>query len=113
MQDNVWENVTTQCQIDECYGEERWLRRVDDNCFVSVLHRMTGFGYMEWETAIRVNKDLPEGQERTWRDNSCDIIRGDHREELSTMNREELIGWYHTNINGNKNSIETILDALS
>jgi hypothetical protein len=109
MKDNIWKNVTTRRQTDDEHGEERWLRQVDDKCFVSVLHRMTGFGYMEWETAIRVNKDLPEGRERTWKDNSCDIIRGDWRDELSTMNREELLEWYRDNIDGNRNSMETIL----
>ena len=112
MQEQIWKDVTSEYQKNEGYAEERWMRTVDENCWISVLHRMTGFGYMEWETAIRVKKDIPEGQERTWRDTTCDIIGGDRREELSTMNKEELLEWYSNNINGNRNSMETILEAL-
>jgi hypothetical protein len=103
MQEEIWKEVTTQYQKDEGYGEERWLRMVEENCWVSVLHRMTGFGYMEWETAVCVRED---GKQKT------NIIRGDWRNELSTMNKEELLRWYDDNIEGNKNSMETFLDLL-
>lgn len=104
MESEIWKDVTSQYQKDEGYGEERWVRTVDENCWVSVLHRMTGFGYMEWETAICIRHD---------NDQKTNIIRGDRREELSTMNRDELLEWYCLNIDGNRNSMETILEALS
>lgn len=102
MEQEIWENVTSDYQKSEGYGEERWLRKVDDDCFVSVLHRMTGFGYMEWETAIRVPSE-----------NIFYMICGDRRQELSNLNREELVVWYHDNITGNKNSMDTLLETLS
>ena len=91
-------------------GGERWLRRIDDKCWVSVLHRLTGFGYMEWETAIVFL--IEEGSRpKRWAsdDRDCLIIRGDWREELATMPKEHLRDWYAAHIDGNRNSMETII----
>ena len=33
-------------------GGSRHVRTLSEKCWISVLHRMTGFGFMEWETAI-------------------------------------------------------------
>ena len=104
MDSEIWKNVTSRYQKDDGYGEERWVRAVDENCWVSVRHRMTGFGYMEWETAICT---------RNSGDQTTNIIRGDWREELSYMNRDELLEWFLLNIDGNRNSMETILEALT
>jgi hypothetical protein len=109
MNKEIWVNVTESYQ--EQNREERWLRQVNDNCFVSVLYRLTGFGYREWETAIviiRPIKDLGEGKER-----DLLMIAGDRRSELETMDQQELVDWYYQNIEGNKNSFDTLIDNLS
>jgi len=96
---------------DSDTGGERWLRLISQDCWISVLHRLTGFGYMEWETAI-VFVHAVEGRERTWKDRDCLIIQGDRREELLTMRPGNLRPWYEANIDGNRNSFETLLDAI-
>lgn len=72
---------------------------------------MTGFGYMEWETAILTRKPEAE-RDGTWKDISCKIIIGDHRDELGTMPKDQLMPWYEQHISGNRNSMETLLEAL-
>ncbi len=92
---------------------ERWIRRIDPKCWISALHRRTGFGWMEWETAIVFI--IEEGSRpKRWAsdDRDCLIIAGDRREELATMPKEQLRQWYADNISGNRNSIETILEAV-
>ena len=101
--DNVWQDVTTDYQ--RSIGDERYIRTIDANCWISVFHRMTGFGYREWETAI-VMRDEPE-KAKQFR-----IIEGDRREELATMPKSELAAWYDANIEGHRNSFESILDAV-
>jgi hypothetical protein len=94
-------------------GGERWIRRIDAKCWISVLHRMTGFGWMEWETAIVFI--IEDGSRpKRWKsdDRDCLIIGGDRREELATMPKEQLRQWYEDNINGNRNSMGTLLHAL-
>lgn len=105
----VWEEVTTDYER-ECDGE-RWLRSIDPKCWVSVLHRRTGFGYMEWETAIVFVHDVGD-RPLTYKDRDVLIIAGDRRDELATMPKEQLRQWYVDNIDGNRNSMETILHAL-
>lgn len=94
-------------------GGECWLRKLDPKCWISVLHRRTGFGWMEWETAI-VFLVEPGSRPKRWESDDCDclIIGGDWREELATMPKEQLRDWYAANIDGNRNSMETILHTL-
>lgn len=89
---------------------ERYLRRIDSDSWISVLYRLTGFGYYEWETALCFLHPV-EGRERTWKDLDCLIIAGDRRNELNDMPKEQLRDWYARNITGNRNSMETILEA--
>ncbi len=94
-------------------GGERWIRNVDPKCWISVLHRRTGFGWMEWETAIVFI--IEEGSRpKRWEsdDRDCLIIAGDRREELAEMPKEQLRQWYQENIEGNRNSMETLLVNL-
>lgn len=102
-----FEDITEQWNRDE--GGERWIRRIDPSCWLSALYRLTGFGWHEWETAIVFVHD--GGQDRTWRDRDCLIIAGDRRAELNDMPKDKLRAWYESNINGNRNSMETILEA--
>lgn len=94
-------------------GEERWLRQIDPKCWISVLHRRTGFGWMEWETAI-VFIIEPGSRPKRWEsdDRDCLIIAGDRREELATMPKERLRTWYAENIDGNRNSMETLIHKV-
>lgn len=72
---------------------------------------MTGFGYMEWETAICWHLPVV-GRDRTWKDRKCLIIAGDRRDELAALVEDELAVWYYSNIEGHRNSMETLLEAL-
>ena len=92
MSEEIWKEVGIGQYRD---GDRRWVRTVNENCWVSVLDRMTGFGYREWETAIcSKSPDL------------CNIIVGDHRETLSEMGEDELFEWYDQNIDGNREYYE-------
>ena len=53
-----FEDVTADWQQRE--NEKRYLRVIDDRCWISVLYRLTGFGYYEWETAIVFVAEVPE-----------------------------------------------------
>lgn len=94
-------------------GGERWIRRIDPKCWISALYRLTGFGWMEWETAI-VFVIEPGSRPKRWEsdDRDCLIIGGDRREELEAMPKEQLREWYAATIDGNRNSMETLLHAL-
>jgi hypothetical protein len=108
----IWMEVTSNYQLVQ--GEERWVRSIDPKCWISVLHRRTGFGYMEWETAIVFIIEPGSRQQRYASDDrDCLIICGDWREELSTMPKEQLRDWYNKNIDGNRNTMETLLEALN
>ena len=91
-------------------GGERWIRHIDPKCWISVLCRRTGFGWREWETAIVFVLE-PGSRPKRWDsdDRDCLIIAGDRREELAAMPKEHLRDWYAANIDGNRNSMETIL----
>jgi len=86
--------------VDVDDDEERFVRTVSDNMWVSVLHRLTGFGFWEWETAICTREPR-----------SCNIVSGDRRNELATLNESELLAWYEEH-KTEKNSMESLLDAL-
>lgn len=94
-------------------GGERWIRRIDPKCWISALYRRTGFGWMEWETAL-VFVIEPGSRPKRWESDDRDvlIIAGDRREELATMPKEQLRDWYAANIGGNRNSMETLIHAL-
>lgn len=104
-----WKDVSSDWNREE--GGERWVRIVSEDCFLSYLYRMTGFGYMESETALRIKLPV-EGRERTWRDTTCDIVLGDRREQFNDMTKEELVKWYADNADMNRNSMGTIIGAL-
>lgn len=105
----MFEDITSEYEKSE--GGERWIRRIDSRCHISVLHRRTGFGYMEWETALVFTADTGD-RKPTSKDVECLIIRGDRREELAAMPKEELRSWYKRNIEGNQNSMETLLSEI-
>ena len=107
----AWRDVTEPHVRDD--GGERWVRVIDDKCWISVLHRMTGFGYMEWETAIVFIIDDGSRPKR-WPSDDRDvlIIRGDWRDELAGMPKDRLREWYADRIDGNRNSIETVIEAM-
>ena len=90
-------------------GGERYLRRIDERCWISVLYRLTGFGYWEWETAIVFVADVPQP---THMDRELLIIRGDWREELNDMPKEQLRAWYAARIDGNRNSWDTLMGMI-
>ena len=89
-------------------GEERYVRQIDDKCWISVLYRLTGFGYREWETALVFVPDVETQDNRR----EVLIIRGDWRQELNDMPKEQLRDWYARNIDGNRNSMDTFLNAV-
>lgn len=99
--------ATTDWQERE--HEERHVRLIDNRCWISVLHRLTGFGYWEWETAIVLVADVPEP---TYKDREMLIIRGDWRSELDDMPKEQLRAWYAARIDGNRNSWDTFTRAI-
>lgn len=109
MNESPFEECTEQWDREN--GGQRFVRSIDKDCWISVLHRMTGFGYMEWETALCFNHEVV-GRPRTWQDRDTLIIAGDRREELATMPKEQLRQWYADNIDGNRNSMETLLETL-
>ena len=80
--------------------DERFVRTVSDNVWVSVLHRLTGFGWWEWETAICTKEPR-----------TCNIVTGDRRTELEYMTEDAVLAWYEEH-KAEKNSMETVLDAL-
>jgi hypothetical protein len=90
------------------HGEERFIRQLDPDCWISVVYRITGFGWHEWETAICFQSFDAAGK----RDFECHIIAGDRRRELENMPKELLMPWYTANIEGNRNSMDTLLEAL-
>lgn len=108
---SVFEECTDDFEREN--GGERWIRRINPKCWISVLHRRTGFGWMEWETAL-VFVIEPGSRPKRWESDNCDvlIIAGDRREELATLPKDQLRDWYAANIEGNRNSMETILEAL-
>ncbi len=107
-----WEECTSE--HDREHGGERWIRRIDNKCWISALYRMTGFGWMEWETAIVfVIEDGSRPKRWASDDRDCLIIKGDRRKELSEIPKEQLRQWYQANIDGNRNSFETLIHAAS
>lgn len=99
---------------NEVPGQGRYVRNLSDRFWVSVLYRMTGFGYPEWETAIvrvRDDNDPEKYKHGKWDDRECLIVRGDHREELEDKTEQEIMEWYAAHSHG-KNSFETLMGAI-
>jgi hypothetical protein len=88
---------------DKETGGERHIRKLSDRFWVSVLHRLTGFGWWEWETAIVIVRDDS--------DRKVLIVRGDHRETLADKTEAEILDWYSEH-SEERNSLETIINAL-
>ena len=103
----MFEDVTDDWNKKD--GGERHVRTVSENCWISVLHRMTGFGYMEWETAICFRD--PELNKHA--NGSPMIIRGDWRAELVDVQECDLVAWYLQRIPGNQNSFDSALGFLN
>ena len=110
---SIFEDVTTEYEKRE--GGGHYVRTLSDRLWVSVLHRLTGFGYWEWETAIvRMwdDDDPRKGKRGKWDDRDTLIVVGDHRPALSDKNEAEIMEWYADH-SGEKNSFETILGTLT
>ena len=82
-------------------NEHRFIRTVSDNVWVSVLYRLTGFGWYEWETAICTKSP-----------HTCTIMRGDRRTELESLSEAEVLAWRDAH-QDEKNSFETFLDKIN
>lgn len=89
-------------------GGESWVRVLDDNTWISVLHRLTGFGYMEWETAICF-RDESTGKHR---EGSPYMIRGDWRDDLRTIAKDELMPWFESKSHSHQTSFQQMMSAL-
>ena len=81
-------------------SDRRWVRTVSPNVWVSALHRLTGFGWWEWETAVCSHNP-----------DTCVVVRGDHREALADISEPDLAAWLEKHRH-EKNSMETLLDAM-
>lgn len=95
-------------------NHKRFFAGLREGFWVSVLHRLTGFGYWEWETAIvRIfpDNDPRKCKRGDWDDRECLIVVGDHREELVGKTEEEIMKWYEEHKH-EKNSLETALDRM-
>jgi len=105
--------VTNEYEKQE--GGERHVMMFSDKFWVSVFHRRTGFGYMEWETAfvrVRGDDEPLKCKLGKWDTKEVNIVIGDRREALKDMNQEQVMAWYET-VKKEKNSMESILDALT
>ena len=105
-----WKDVTSDYERAAGYGEERFVLSFDSRHWISVSYRMTGFGWMEWETVLCIVADVPNP---TWQDRDCLIIAGDRREELEGVEPADWRQWYADRIDGNRNSFETILEKIA
>jgi hypothetical protein len=102
----MFEDITDDYSRSE--GGERHVRTVGKNCWISVLHRMTGFGYMEWETAIC----FVDMATRKHTEGSPFMVRGDWRKELETMPEGELLDWYASKRVDNPISFDALMREL-
>lgn len=100
--DTVWRDVTTPDPYDP--NGWRYIRTLSDIAWISCLHRLTGFGFMETETAF-CYKDPNEENQIT------QIILGDHREALTTLTLDEVIEYFKLPEH-EKNTLATVLDKL-
>lgn len=103
-----WQDVTSESMRREGYGEKRYLKKYGAGTFVSVLYRMTGFGYMEWETAICFH---PAHRKYNWKEKKLFMVRGDRREELDNLKACQLMQWYRHH-QCERNSFDTLVDRI-
>jgi hypothetical protein len=89
-------------------GGELHVRAVGENCWISVLYRMTGFDHMEWETAICFSDPTT----RKHVENSPFIVRGDWRDELAETPEGELLAWYAAKRGDNPIMFDAVMDVL-
>ena len=89
----VWQDVTTHVERER--GEERYVRTIDEFTWISVIRRLTGFGWHSWETAIVMREE--QDKKKQFR-----MIDGDRREELGAMPKSELVAWWETNVAGHE-----------
>ena len=80
--------------------DKRFVRTISDNVWVSVLFRLTGFGWSEWETAI-CTKEPP----------TCIIVIGDRRTELESLSEADVLVWRDAH-QDEKNSLETLIGCI-
>lgn len=104
--------IETTGDYDRETGGERWVKLLDGDNWISVLYRLTGFGWYEWETALCLKPEVRPKDWPDWKRYDCLIIGGDRREELGSMPLNELRDWYLQNIDGNRNSMGTLLEAI-
>jgi hypothetical protein len=102
----MFEETTKDYHREE--GGEQHVRTLGPNCWVSVLHRRTGFGHMEWETAI-CRTDPETGRHVQ---GSPFIVVGDWRTELAEMPEGELMAWYESKIEGNRTMFDKLMELL-
>lgn len=96
-----FEEVTEEW--DRRNGGERHIRRLSDKAWISVLFRMTGYGWMVWETAfvkIREDGDPLKYKRGKWDDRELLMVAGDYRDELNDLGEAEVRKWFE-----NKDSI--------
>jgi len=82
MSEEIWKDVTSEYNREE--DGWRFVRTVSDNCFISVLKRMTGFGFHEIETAFKF-KELNGEYDKFI------LILGDHREATTNLTEDEVV----------------------
>lgn len=94
-----WEDVSDS--HDKETGGERHIYSLSETLWISALHRLTGFGYWEWETAIvriREDGDPKKYARGKWDDREVLIVRGDRRAELTGKTEQEVMKWYEEHI---------------
>lgn len=109
---SAFEDVSDEWDLKT--GGERHIGWVSERFWVSVLHRLTGFGWWEWETAIvriRADDDPEKYKHGKWDDRECLIVRGDYRKELEGKTEEQIMKWYDEH-SSERNSMETFLTAI-
>ena len=102
----AFEEVTTESQRSD--GEERYVRTLSAHCWISVLYRRTGFGHMEWETALcfrdAETSDHVKG--------SPFLVKGDWRDTLASVPEDRLTMWYESVAKDHRVSFDAIMDVL-
>lgn len=77
-----------------------WVYHVSPNLRITVLQRMTGFGFMEWETGFSYGRE------------DFVLIAGDNRIALTNLTEPEVFLWLES-YSHCKNTLGTILDIIA
>lgn len=101
-----FEDVTTESQRRD--GEERHVRSLSAFCWISVLHRRTGFGHMEWETAICFR----DAETMDHVKGSPFLVKGDWRATLASVPEDRLMTWYESVAKDHQVSFDAIMETL-